>query len=273
LTSYIPGIPIKNRLPEEKQNKPAEMLNVLPCIPIPHGEQMEYGRLISESYEYAKQALWGRWERWLLLIMSVFIFPLILGYIARIYRGEQPAPRFEEGGLFINGLKLFFAGLIYAIPVIIIIFTTIGITMLPLIPAITTRNWDNLLAQQGFVTTLLIGLFIGLAIALILSMIISLISTIGLVRLARTERFGEGFNLSEIAAQIHRIGWWPYIAAVIILWIISFVYIFIIELFLIVPVIGWIVLLITLPPFILFEARYITLVYNEGLPVIAQDQG
>jgi hypothetical protein len=232
---------------------------------------MEYGRLTGESYEYAKQALWGRWERWLLLIISMIIFPLILGYIARIYRDEQPAPRFEEGGLVINGLKLFFAGLIYAIPVIIIVFITIGITLMPLIPAITTENMEILLSQPGFVTALLIGLVIGLVTALIISVIISLISTIGLVRLARTERFGEGFNITEIAAHIRRIGWWPYIAALIILWIISFVYILIIELFLIIPIIGVIILFIAMPPFILFEARYITLVYNEGLPGVAPD--
>ena len=50
--------------------------------------------------------------------MSIVIFPLITGYIAKIYRGDQPAPRYEEGGLFIMGLKLIFAVLIYAIPVI-----------------------------------------------------------------------------------------------------------------------------------------------------------
>ena len=73
-------------------------------------------------------------------LMSVVVFPLIIGYIAKIYRGDQPAPKFEEGGLFILGLKLIFAGLIYAIPVIAVLLVTIFYAMVNFMPYIIMGN-------------------------------------------------------------------------------------------------------------------------------------
>ncbi|WP_369425765.1 DUF4013 domain-containing protein, partial [Methanothrix sp.] len=65
--------------------------------------------------------------RWLLLIICCIIFPLFMGYTMEVMRGKKPAPELENWGkLFIDGLKLFIAGLIYAIPVIILAIIFIG---------------------------------------------------------------------------------------------------------------------------------------------------
>jgi len=36
---------------------------------------MDYTRLLGDSFDYTKEALWGRWTRWLLLLVSTIIFP------------------------------------------------------------------------------------------------------------------------------------------------------------------------------------------------------
>ncbi|MDN5341034.1 MAG: hypothetical protein PWQ30_2143 [Euryarchaeota archaeon] len=53
---------------------------------------MDLMRLLGDSFEYAKDAIWGRWVRWLLLLVSTIIFPLIYGYTVRVMSGTKPAP-------------------------------------------------------------------------------------------------------------------------------------------------------------------------------------
>jgi hypothetical protein len=53
---------------------------------------MDIGKVLNDSLEYAKDAVWEKWARWLLLIVSSIIFPLILGYELEVYRGKKPAP-------------------------------------------------------------------------------------------------------------------------------------------------------------------------------------
>ena len=57
---------------------------------------------------------------------ACIIFPLILGYIVRIYRGEKPAPEPGEWAtLFIDGLKLLVVHIVYWAPVILLILLAI----------------------------------------------------------------------------------------------------------------------------------------------------
>ena len=59
---------------------------------------MDIGKTLNDSLEYAKDAVWGKWVRWLLLIISSIIFPLMLGYELEMYRGKKPAPEPENWG-------------------------------------------------------------------------------------------------------------------------------------------------------------------------------
>jgi hypothetical protein len=52
--------------------------------------------------------------------------------------------------------------------------------------------------------------------------------------------------------------------ALIILWIISFIYLAIIGLFNQVPFIGWLIWLFLLTPWVIFYARYVTLLYESA---------
>src|SRR5512136_355905 len=88
---------------------------------------MDLGQILNESYEYTREALWGKWEKWILLVISAIIFPLLMGYSMEMLRGKKPAPPLENWGkLFIDGLKLLVTGIIYAIPVIILAVVFIG---------------------------------------------------------------------------------------------------------------------------------------------------
>src|SRR5512139_814829 len=95
---------------------------------------MDIGQMLTESYEYAKEALWEQWGKWILLIISAIIFPLLMGYTMEVMRGKKPAPPLENWWkLFVDGLKLFVVGIIYALPVILLAIVLIGGSILLLI--------------------------------------------------------------------------------------------------------------------------------------------
>jgi hypothetical protein len=219
---------------------------------------MDYGDMISESFDYAKEAVWGKWSRWVLLVISTIIFPLILGYIIRIYSGAKPAPELENWGkLFIDGLKLFIIGIIYAIPVWVIaaIFFVPAIGLL-----IHGGNANNPAAIAAGIGTL----GIGLLLVIIIGIIISLIATIGIIRFARTDSMGQAFAFHAVLEHIGNIGWVDYIVALIVLWIVGIVFGIIISIIDVIPFIGWLIALFLYPAYIIFQARYMVRIYDSA---------
>jgi len=219
---------------------------------------MDFGKTIGDSFEYAKEGLVGKWVNWLLLIISCIIFPLILGYIMRIFRGAPKAPELNEwGSMFIDGIKLFIVGLIYAIPLIIVALVVFGIAIFTGIFSMTAVGQGNPAAIAGLIMTSLFGAII----LAIVSIIIGLILATAIVRFARMDSFGEAFNFTAISNHIGKIGIGSYIIALIIMFII----ICIIEsIIMMIPYIGMVLLLILYPAFALFEARYLTLLYDSA---------
>lgn len=211
---------------------------------------MDFGQMLADSYEYTREAVWGKWVKWILLIISCIIFPLIMGYGMEIMRGKKPAPELENWGkLFIDGIKLLIVGLIYAIPLIIIEFLLIGGSMV----ALSSGDPTVMMAAIG-------GMIAGLLVVFIVAIIIALFATMGYIRFARTDQFGEAFNFNAILAHIGKIGWVSYIIALIIVYVVIGVIIFILML---IPVIGAIIQLILIPAFAIFTIRYITLLYDS----------
>jgi hypothetical protein len=212
---------------------------------------MEIGKGLSESLEYAKDAVWGKWVRWILLLVSTIIFPLLFGYLLEVYRGKKPAPELENWGkLFIDGLKLFVIGIIYAIPVIIIAAIFIGTGIL-LVASGGANAW---IAAAG-------SFLIGLILMLIVGIIIALVAKMGVVRFARTGKMGEAFNFGAIFDLIGRIGWFDYIVAIVALVV---VFMIIIGILSIIPFVGPFIVFILSPVFGIAIARYTCLLYDSA---------
>jgi hypothetical protein len=225
---------------------------------------MDYGKTVNESVSFSWEALWGKWVRWILLIISTIIFPLMGGYEMEIFKGKKPAPEPGNWGhMFINGLKLFVAAIIYMIPVIIILVLLGGVSLLSLFAG-------GVMSDPTAIAAGIAGLIIAILFAVVVWFILALFWAMGMVRLGRTERFGEAFNFSAITETISKIGWGSYIVALIILWILSAIYFGILVLIMSIPYVGWLIYLILLPPYMIFAARYITMVYEsagEAAPV------
>ncbi len=235
---------------------------------------MDYGSILIDSFSYAKDAVWCNAKRWFLLLVCLIIFPFILGYIVRIYRGAKPAPELEQwGSMFVDGLKLFVIQIIYAAPVLLLIiaaflpfFSTLFASGL-LTENTTTMSEAQLEQFFGSNPEILSALgmmIIFLALAVILAIVIGIFSFIGSVRFARTGSIAEGFNFGAILATIRKIGWINYLLALIVIGVTGMVYGFLMNFVMMIPFIGFIIWFILYPPFILFGGRYASLVYDEG---------
>lgn len=215
---------------------------------------MDSGKILENSFSYAQEALAGKWDRWILLILSCIIFPLFLGYIIRIYRGANPSPQLEDwGSVFIDGIKLMVVGLVYALPVLIlemVLFASPGL-------------FKTSSANPGAIMSVVIAVFIGSIILVIAAILIWLVISTAGVRFARTDNFFEAFNFRKIFAHIGRIGWMDYIISLLMMLIVIGI---IAIICLVIPSIGTILLLILLPVLGLFSARYITLLYESAGP-------
>lgn len=243
---------------------------------------MDFGSMLDDSYAYAKEGIWKRWSRWFVLIVSIIIFPLILGYMVRIYRGERPAPEPGEWGvLFVDGLKLLCIQITFMAPVLLLII----LAFIPLFGTLVSagvfsdgfstmsdsqmERWldshpdliSQLLMSGGFLVLLIL-------IAIILAIVITIFSFLGVVRFARTGSFAEAFNFSVLLAHIGRIGWINYSIALIGISIIGYIFGMLLNFFSFIPLIGIFLKLIFTAifyvPFILFSARFSALVYDAG---------
>jgi hypothetical protein len=216
---------------------------------------VDSGKIIEDSFGYAKEGLVGKWDTWILLIFSCIIFPLYLGYVIRICRGANQSPRLENwGSMFIDGIRLFIVGLIYAIPVLILSFVLFG-----------SADMIRSSVSPSTIGGLIIAVLMGAIIIIIVGITTWLIVMTAGVRFARTDSIGEAFNFGAIFTLIGKIGWMTYIIALLMI-LITLVNIVIICLVInmVIPYTGIILFLILLPFLSLFSPRYITLLYESA---------
>jgi hypothetical protein len=219
---------------------------------------MDFGNLIGESFAYTKEGLVGKWMKWILLLIATILLCLpLMGYTLRIYRGEKPAPEVENWGtLFIDGIKYLVICIIYAIPLFIVAF----LTLVPVIMAVIAAGADT--AAVNAIVIGAVGTFmLGLIVFVILAIIIGIISSVGIIRFARTGSMGEAFNFGAIAATLGRIGWVNFIIALIIMVVIIGIIEFVCSL---IPFVGTIILFIIIPFITIWEARYLCMIYESA---------
>src|SRR5208283_2879717 len=225
---------------------------------------MDYGAMIGNSFTYVKEGIIDRVNTWLLLIIATLILAIpLMGYIMSVYRGTKPAPEVDGWSkLFVDGILLLIVGFIYAIPIIILEFLVIGATFVPQMGSNPTAAMTGL-AGAGILAVILI----------IVAIIIAIIAPIGIIRFARSGNFGDAFNFGEIIATIKKIGWLSYILALIIVTIVVgipvlILWVILMALIIALPIVGLliagIILLIVLPIIEVFEARFLTQVYESA---------
>ncbi|NMB79296.1 MAG: DUF4013 domain-containing protein [Methanomicrobiales archaeon] len=236
---------------------------------------MEYGTLLDDAFTYTKEGIFSNLNRWAALIVALICLGIPLnGYVMRIYRGAAPAPEVDQWGtLFIDGLKLIVVGLIYAIPMMIVWAFIYGGFFLGAIQgtmdSAAMESWepDLYLTILLYAVEIIVGIFVPVAA----------------IRFARTGQFTEAFNFGAILETIGKIGWIAYlIALIIITLVISIPIIILVIAFIVVGgftlyamnmsgiallgLIGAFVLalLIISPLFTVFQARYMTKVYESA---------
>lgn len=219
---------------------------------------MDVIKNLSSSFEYATDGLVGKWMRWIVLIISSIIFPLIMGYTLRVMKGVTPAPEPDNYvDMFIDGIKLLIINIVYMIiPCIIgfLIFLLSGG-----LGALTMFIMN--VSKPGAYIGLLTGTFgISLLAFIILVFIFNLFEIIGIVRFARSGSMGSAFAMSEIFETIGKIGWGSYIISLIVLGIVLFIIYGILSA---IPVIGLILTLILMPYLSIVSARFYSNIYDQ----------
>ncbi len=216
---------------------------------------MEIINTFMDSLKYANEALFGKWVRWIILIISSIIFPLIMGYSLRIMKGTNPAPEPDNYlGMFIDGIKVLIIEFVYLlIPIIIGAIIFIG------------GFGGGALLSDGSESSSLLVLVASFGLAfvvfIILALIVSFISTIGVVSFARTGKMGDAFAFSKIFEIIGKIGWLKYILAIIFIWIVLSVICSVINM---IPVISILIMVIVSPYLSILAARFYSELYDAG---------
>jgi hypothetical protein len=211
-----------------------------------------------DSAEYARK-LFTNLGRLLILIVLNFI-PVVNfivgGYMWRVVHdtpSSKDPPRLERyGEMWVNGLKVVVASIIYMIIPIIIIL--VGAWEL------VARTMTHGLQLRFLTPTGIITIFVGIIIAFFLSLILAM----GIVHMIKHNSFGQAFAFGEILSVIKKIGWGKYIAWVIVV----FVIMIIVHATSGIPAIGWLISIVITPVFYVFVSRSAALIYCDGAPEV-----
>jgi len=211
--------------------------------------------MIGDSFEYAKEAVVGKWNQWLMLIIATILLGIPLaGYSLKVLRGEKPAPEVTDWGtLFIDGIKYLIISIIWMIPAMIVFFLAVGVSVLGAMSGDPTAA----MAAVG-------GMMIGMLVFFVVLLITLLFEIIGVIRFARTGSIGEAFNFGAILATIGKIGWGSYIIALIVLCVVGVIYGIIVTILMMIPILGFIIYLCLIAPWTLFVSRYICQMYDSA---------
>jgi len=242
---------------------------------------MDFGEMLGDAFTYTKEGVFLNMKRWLNLILAIICLGIPFnGYIMRVYRGAKPAPDVDQWGtLFVDGLKLLVVGIVYAIPLLILWVFIYGTLFLALFSGSTDKNAMAAFAPNLFL--MILYYLVEIAVALILP--------VAYLRFARTGTFTEAFNFSAIVETIGRIGWLNYIVALILVSLVIGIPVFILVFGFILVAgatvlllkagfagllffigLGLLLLIVLSPLFGVFQARYMTRVYDSAAPVVPE---
>ena len=222
---------------------------------------MSLSENLSHSFGYARTFASdiGRYVIVLILGFIPIVNLIVEGYGARIIRSTPETnepPKLERyTDMFIDGLKIAVAVIIYMIiPIILIVAGAGGIYA----------------GMSGFGSSIMTGILaltgvgaVLLVVGIVLVFILLIFSAMGIAHMLKTNHFGKAFAFGEIKQTIDRIGWGRYVAWLLVIFLISVVVGAVVGA---IPAIGWLISLIVAPFLLTFYFRSIGLMYNQGAP-------
>jgi hypothetical protein len=258
---------------------------------------MDYGAMLTDSFEYAKEALMGKWVRWILFIIFGLPFALVKftfdpekimdkatgAFHPELIHWDQLAILIGLGilfGFFLAGYtvriyrgarpapefdnwpRLFVDGLKLNIVWFLwflpfLVVMTCAFAMIFAVALSGTKASGTLITFLGVMLLLLL-------ISFILAIIAILYSYLGSVRFARTGSIREGIRFREITAMIRQMGWGTYIIALVVMLIAGFAFGIVTMILSVIPYIGWALVVIVTPFATILFGRYATLVYEQA---------
>ena len=206
----------------------------------------------------------------LLFLGSIFIIPIILalGYIVRIIghtiNGSNELPPFDEwGDMFRDGLKYIAVTIIYLI-----------------VPNILTFVLTNEMFFSIYSGGFQIGYLLITVIRMLIALPFDLVYIMALGNMVHEDRFEAAFDFSKIFGLIGKMGWPKYVLYILIFAIIGFLLGLISNLgsfmqisFGLWGAVGIIISLLVQVYLVMYQGRYIGLIYRKGNLMAKDDEG
>ncbi len=233
---------------------------------------MEIGEIINDALRYPT----SNWTKVFILgvifVASFLIIPIFLaiGYLFRVikatFAGIDELPDFDNlGEMFVDGLKVFVVGVVYAIPLIIIS---------AIISAIFGIHYNSAINAGTFTGFNVFALATAYLIYAIIGIIIGLIEYMAIANMALYEGdLGAAFKFDEVLDRIARVGWGKYLIWYVVMVVIGLIAAVISGL-LVVIIIGIIIAPLIIAPFFgMFAARSLALIFatSEETPAASTE--
>lgn len=217
------------------------------------------GENLTASFGFTKEKLGGNIGTWLILsILNIIpiVNWIVYGAYVKVLRGGDPDLN-NMGKSFVDGLLALIIGLIYMIiPIILIVLVSVGMFTVSSVATITPMSSMSPMSPAVPIVTTGAGfaLMFGLIIlCIIVAFLFALFAKPAVVNFARNG-FGAAFRLGEIFRMISKAGWLKYILSLILFW---FIFGAIILVCLMIPIIGWILLIFIMPFLYCWGSKYL----------------
>ncbi|HMK54968.1 MAG TPA: DUF4013 domain-containing protein [Methanobacteriaceae archaeon] len=229
---------------------------------------MDVGDLLSDATRYPL----SDWKKLIILgllfILSILIIPgfLALGYVFRVLKasiaGSDELPDFDQWGeMFLDGFKVFVVQIAYFLIPGLVIFLGLWTSI------------NSLISIEGNTTTstAVFGILGGsLTLGIILLVIFGVLFIMALANMAyHNSELKAAFRIREILDMIAQIGWVEYIIWYVAMIIMGTIFGVIFSILGIIPVIGWIILILIVHPYLyLFYSRSLGLLFVSAFETV-----
>jgi len=226
---------------------------------------MDLSDNLNNSFEFARKLFsdFGRLVILIVLDLIPIVNLTVTGYASRVLKespGADSPPRLENySDMFMDGLKIAIAAIIYMLIPLILIGAGIGSGF----AGSVMERGPNFM-WSGF-TPAYMGLLGGAGIVLVLigllvAFVMLILLAAGIAHMIKTGKFGKAFAFGEILNVIGKIGWGKYLAWLVLIVVIAAIVGAIAGAL---PFVGWIIAAIIGPALTVFYFRSLGLLYSQ----------